>query len=138
MPLFLNYFFFIFHLMWIVFNLTGWRWRETRKLHLITMLLTAFSWFILGLWHDIGYCITDHWHSQVRESLGYPAHSDSFIHFMILRVTGLDVNDEILDMVTMIVFIVLLLVTMLLNWRDRQVSALSKRMRSTNPYPPAP
>jgi hypothetical protein len=114
--------------MWIVFNLTGWRWRETRKLHLITMLLTAFSWFILGLWHDIGYCITDHWHSQVRESLGYPGHSDSFIHFMILQVTGMDVNEEILDIVTMIVFIILMIASMILNWRDRQVSSLSKRM----------
>ena len=54
---FLNIFFFVFHSVFTLFNITGWAFRKTRKWHLITMLLTAASWFILGIWYGWGYCV---------------------------------------------------------------------------------
>jgi hypothetical protein len=39
----LNGFFLVFHTGLIVFNLVGWAWRRTRRLHLLTVGLTAGS-----------------------------------------------------------------------------------------------
>ena len=53
---FLNIFFFVFHTVFTLFNMGGWAFPKTRKLHLITLSLTAFSWFILGIWYGWGFC----------------------------------------------------------------------------------
>lgn len=100
------------------------------------MLLTAFSWFILGIWHDWGYCFTTDWHWDIRESLEYNDRSDSYTHFMINKITGIDLDMELVDFATMIIFIVLLIITIVLNWRDRQLSALEKRMDKAKYYEP--
>jgi hypothetical protein len=131
---FLNYFFFAFHTIFTIFNLVGWVWRSTRKLHLITMLLTVFSWFILGIWYGWGYCLCTDWHWDIRESLGYTDRSNSYIHFLILKLTGIDMDQVVVEMATMIIFLVLLIITIILNWRDRQVSALNKRMDKARYY----
>ncbi|HCN84632.1 MAG TPA: DUF2784 domain-containing protein, partial [Sphingobacteriaceae bacterium] len=85
---FLNIFFFVFHTLFTVFNVVGWIFPKTRRLHLITMSLTAFSWFILGIWYGWGYCFCTDWHWDVREKLGYHDRSNSYIHFLILKLTG--------------------------------------------------
>src|ERR1019366_4368421 len=74
---FLNIFFFVFHTIFTLFNIVGWIFPKTRKLHLITISLTAFSWFILGNWYGWGYCFCTDWHWMVREKLGYKDHSRS-------------------------------------------------------------
>ena len=125
---FLNYFFFIFHTVFTLFNLVGWAFRPARKLHLITMLLTAASWFILGIWYGWGYCVCTDWHWDVREKLGYNDRSNSYIHFLINKITGIDLDPELVDMGTMIIFLICLILTIFLNWRDRKLSALDKRM----------
>ncbi|MGZ8511472.1 MAG: DUF2784 family protein, partial [Chitinophagaceae bacterium] len=53
---FLNIFFFVFHTVFTLFNMVGWIFPRTRKLHLITLSITAFSWFVLGIWYGWGYC----------------------------------------------------------------------------------
>ncbi len=64
--------FFVFHTLVIVVNLTGWIWPRTRKLHMIVLGLTAFSWFALGplLGFPLGYCLCTDWHWQIRRQLG--------------------------------------------------------------------
>ena len=54
---FLNIFFFFFHTAIMLFNCFGWIWKKTRRLNLVTLLLTAGSWFILGIWFGWGYCL---------------------------------------------------------------------------------
>ena len=58
----LNILFFIFHTSLIVFNVAGWAWRATRRWNLLTLSLTAVSWFAMGLWYGVGYCICTDWH----------------------------------------------------------------------------
>src|SRR5687768_9112585 len=123
---FLNYFFFAFHTIFTIFNLVGWIWQPTRKLHLITMLLTAGSWFILGIWYGWGYCVCTDWHWDIRESLGYNDRSNSYIHFLITKLTGINIDEEIVEIATLVIFIVCFIITVILNWRDRNVSALNK------------
>ena len=123
---FLNYFFFVFHTILTIFNVVGWMFPSTRKLHLITMLLTAFSWFVLGLWYGWGYCLCTDWHWQVREALGYQDRSDSYIHFLILKSTGINVDPDLVDMVTMVVFVICCVLTVYLNlydWRRRRAGS---------------
>jgi len=61
----LDYFFLVFHLGIVIFNLFGWIWPKTRKANLILLLLTAASWFGLGLIYGIGFCPFTEWHWQV-------------------------------------------------------------------------
>ena len=51
--LLLDGFFFVFHAALIAFNVFGWIPKRTRRLNLICLLVTASSWFVMGLWHGI-------------------------------------------------------------------------------------
>ena len=115
---FWNYFFFIFHTLFTLFNITGWLFRITRKWNLITLLLTAFSWFVLGIWYGWGYCVCTHWHWNVRQHLGYHDEQDSYIHFLLLKLTGINFNPDLVEKTTLIVFLVSLAMSIWLNTRD--------------------
>lgn len=115
---FFNYFFFVFHTVFTLFNVFGWMFRVTRKWNLVTLLLTAFSWFVMGIWHGWGYCFCTDWHWAVREKLGYHDQSRSYIHFLILKVTGLDLDPNLVENATLIVFVVSLAMSAFLNVRD--------------------
>jgi hypothetical protein len=38
-------------------------------------------------WYGYGYCLD--WHWRIRELLGYPNDSNSYIYFLILKLTGI-------------------------------------------------
>lgn len=116
----LNIFFFVFHTFLVLFNCLGWIWKKTRLLNLFTLLLTAASWFIVGIWKGWGYCYCTDWHWQVREKLGLYDQSRSYIHFLVLKLTGIDVDINLVDKVTLIVFFISLVVSTYLNFRDRK------------------
>lgn len=115
---FLNYFFFAFHTAFTLFNIVGWIWPVTRKWHLATMLLTAASWFILGIWFGWGYCACTDWHWDVREQLGYHDQHRSYIHFLLLKLTGINFDTQLVDNATLIVFLLAFVLTVYLNIRD--------------------
>lgn len=115
---FLNIFFFVFHTVFTVFNMTGWVFRKTRKWNLVTLLLTAISWFVLGIWYGWGYCVCTDWHWEVREELGYHDQQRSYIHFLLLKLTGIDFNEKLVEHVTLAVFIISLVMSIWLNTRD--------------------
>ncbi len=115
---FLNYFFFCFHTALIFFNTLGWIFRKTRKWNLITLLLTACSWFILGIWYGWGYCFCTDWHWQVRKYLGYHDNSNSYIQFLAQKLTGINFSSQLTDTVTAIVFFTSLALSIWFNIRD--------------------
>jgi hypothetical protein len=120
----LNIFFFAFHTLFTLFNIFGWIFKKTRKLHLITMSATAFSWFIIGIWYGWGYCFCTDWHWQVREKLGYENESRSYIHFLVLKLTGFNFDPNLVETTTLVVFLVTFVLSIWLNVKDW------KRMRS--------
>jgi hypothetical protein len=123
----LNIFFFAFHTVFTLFNVIGWAFGKTRKLHIITMLLTAFSWFVLGIWYGWGYCLCTDWHWQVREKLGHTDRSESYIQFLALKLTGINFNLKLVDSVTLIVFLLSFGLSIWLNIRDwRQKNQIQK------------
>ncbi|MFW6137466.1 MAG: DUF2784 domain-containing protein [Candidatus Aminicenantaceae bacterium] len=93
----LDKFFFVFHSALILFNLLGWIWRRTRKLNLLVLFLTAFSWVFLGIWYGFGYCPSTDWHWQVRSRLGHHDIPHSYIRFLVETFTGMDVDAGLVD-----------------------------------------
>lgn len=125
---FLDYFFLVFHSGWTLFNIFGWMFPRWRKWNLATLLLTAGSWFGLGIWYGWGYCLCTDWHWEVRRQLGYHDQSNSYIHFLILELTGADLPRKLVDYGTVAVFLVSLAMSSWLNFRDwkRQVTKKSE------------
>jgi hypothetical protein len=115
-----NYFFYIFHTVLILFNCLGWIVPKFRRWHLISLLLTAFSWFVLGIWYGWGYCVCTDWHYMVLRELGQTGMSPSYIHFLILKLTGLDFPEQTVDIATVVVFAASLVVSVWVNWRMRR------------------
>jgi hypothetical protein len=124
---FLNYFFFIFHTSFTLFNIFGWIFKKTRIAHLVTILLTAFSWFFLGIWYGPGYCFCTDWHWKVREKLGYADFSNSYIHFLVYKLTGINFNETMVINVTMAVFFVCLALSLALNAKDIYIQIKKKK-----------
>lgn len=110
--------FIIFHTVLILFNLFGWIWKRTRRWNLATLLITAFSWFGLGIWYGFGYCPCTDWHWQVRRELGYTDMPNSYIKFLIEHLTGLNIDATIVDAGTAICFFLALLISFYVNFRD--------------------
>ncbi|HEY4618014.1 MAG TPA: DUF2784 family protein [Flavobacterium sp.] len=102
----IDYFFFFFHSIFILFNVFGWIIPRWRFANLITLSLTAFSWFILGIWYGFGYCPMTDWHWEVRRLLGYNDNSNSYIHFLILKLTGINLPEDLVNSLTAIIFII--------------------------------
>lgn len=124
---FLDYFFFGFHAILILFNSFGWIVKRTRKWNLILLSVTAFSWFVLGIWYGWGYCFCTDWHWIVRRQLGYDDMSESYIHFFILKLTGINFSGRLVNTVTVIVFFTSFVLSILLNVIDY------KRTRKDSP-----
>ncbi|NNM93980.1 MAG: DUF2784 family protein [Bacteroidia bacterium] len=117
---FLNYFFFVFHTALILFNTFGYLFEKTRRLNLITLSLTAFSWFVLGIWYGWGFCFCTEWHWQVREHLGIFDNDASYIQFLARRLTGIDFPQKTVDIVTAAVFFVSFGLSIFLNVKSRR------------------
>ncbi len=114
----LDKFFLIFHSVFTLFNITAWIWKRTRPLHLLTITLTALSWFVLGIWYGWGYCFCTDWHWQVREAMGRPIESWSYIHFLIVELTGFKPDPALVDTVVLSVFAAVCILSITLNMRD--------------------
>ena len=115
---FLDIFFLVFHSIFTLFNMFGWIPRITRRMHLATISATAFSWFILGIRYGWGYCFCTDWHWRVREALGRPIKSDSYIHFLILEISGIDLDPALVDWSVAGIFVFCAVMSSWLNARD--------------------
>ena len=84
------------------------------------LLLTAFSWFVLGIWFGWGYCACTDWHWQVREAMGFTDRSNSYIHFLLLKLTGIDFNPKLVENVTLYVFLFCVAAAVWFYFRDKR------------------
>lgn len=116
MLIFLDVFYTILHLMIIVFNLTGWIFKSTRKLHLFVVAITCFCWLILGIWYGFGYCPVTEWQWKVKEQLGESNLPASFITYLINNLLGGTVSEKIIINGTGIIFLVVIIITVYFNF----------------------
>lgn len=116
----LDWFFTIFHSSLIVFNLFGWIWKPTRKWNLVTILLTAGSWLILGIFYGIGYCPLTDWHWNILQRLGETSLPHSYPQYLINRVTGIELPSSVVDFITAGTLAVAFVISVCLNLRDHK------------------
>lgn len=87
--------FFMFHTGLIVFNLLGWAWPGTRKLHFLCIAATLFSWIVMGAFYGFGYCLCTDWHFQVRRSLGLPVFGHTYLQLMAQVFIGINLSQTV-------------------------------------------
>jgi hypothetical protein len=109
----------VFHTSLIIFNLFGWILRKTRRLNLLTLSLTGASWLFLGLiFGSLGYCPLTDWHFDILVKLGETDLPNSYIKYMVNRLSGFDLASSLVDSVTLYLFLAALAVSVVLNVRD--------------------
>jgi hypothetical protein len=112
----LDIFLTVFHVSIVLFNLFGWIPRATRKANVITILLTAASWFILGIWYGIGYCPVTEWQWQVKEKLGEQNLPSNFIEYIAEKWTGHDFDPGFVSIVIAVCFVLAVLASIYVNF----------------------
>jgi hypothetical protein len=113
----LNAVFFAFHTGWIAFNCVGWAWGPTRRWHLVTIALTALSWFGLGIRYGWGYCPCTDWHWEVRERLGYDD-PPSYVQLLVRELVGIDPGAGLANALALATLLGAGVLTVALNVRD--------------------
>ena len=91
----LDVLFFVFHTALILFNLAGWGWAPTRRLHFICIAATLFSWVVMGAFFGFGYCLCTDWHFQVRRSLGLPVFGHTYLQLMAQVFLGIEMSQTV-------------------------------------------
>ncbi|MDE2764779.1 MAG: DUF2784 domain-containing protein [Gemmatimonadota bacterium] len=109
------------HALLVGFNLLGWAWRRTRRLHLITISATLLSWFGLGAVYGWGYCPLTDWHWDVKRALGETMLPASCVEYYLDRITGFDWSRATVDALVVGSALAALLLSAGLNLRDRSV-----------------
>lgn len=120
MYVFLDVFFVIFHGAIVVFNVTGWIWRRTRRLHLLVISLTFLSWFGLGIFFGWGYCPSTDWHWDVKRQLGETDLPASYVKYYADALTGTSWDPLLVNTVVIVVALAALIASVVLNRRDRR------------------
>ena len=115
---FLDVFFLVFHTALIGFNLTGWIWKKTRRLHLGVISLTIFSWVGLGFFYGFGYCPCTDWHWQVKRALGETGLPASYVKYYLDALTGWDWDPLLVDPAVGVIGLVAFGLSVWLNVRD--------------------
>jgi hypothetical protein len=110
----------ILHMAIIGFNLFGWIWPRTRRAHLIGVILTAASWFVLGIWYGTGYCPVTDWQWDVKERLGERNLPPSFITYYAEKLTGRQFSDGFINTVTAVAFAVTAILAVYFNFFRRK------------------
>lgn len=114
----LDYFFSVFHGSLVLFNLTGWAWKRTRRIHLITTGLTILSWFGLGIFYGWGYCPCTDWHWEIKHKLGETNLPISYIKYYVDKLTGLKWDPLVVDAAVLILGLMAFALSCWFNWQD--------------------
>jgi hypothetical protein len=115
-PLF-NAFFHLFHAALITFVLVGWMFPATRMAHLILVLLTLGSWFVLGIWMGMGYCPITEWHWKIKDALGEGRPRMSYVQFVLQKLLHRSLNAAVIDRGVVVITVVVALASVAVNVR---------------------
>ena len=116
MLVFLDLLLTIVHLAIILFNLIGWIFLRTRRLHFVFIVLTAASWFILGIWFGMGYCPVTDWQWNVKEQLGERNLPSNFVEYFAEKITGYDFREQLVNTVIGVCFAAAALLSVYVNF----------------------
>jgi hypothetical protein len=114
----LNVLFFVFHTALIVLNVFGWIPRATRRWNLAALLLTFFSWVVMGLWFGAGYCLCTDLHFRVREAMGVHDEASSYLALLVNALSGWNPPTALVNGAAFWVFAFSMTMSVALNVRD--------------------
>lgn len=115
----LDYLLAIFHISLTLFNLTGWIFPKTRKLHVITISLTLGAWLFLGIWYGLGYCPLTDWHWNIKRQLGEQNLTGSCIKYYADALFRTSFDRVLVDQLTGAVMLFIVVATLVVNLRKR-------------------
>lgn len=122
----------VVHSAVVVANLVLWLPQKTRRLHLGVVGLTAASWFGLGAFYGLGYCVLTDWHWQIKRARGLEPPSHSFIYYLTSSA-GVDLAPSTVHLLTAVVFGVVVCLSLVLNvwalFRPAKSSERARRVR---------
>lgn len=116
----LDVLFVVFHGGLVAFNLTGWIWARTRRLHLAAIGLTVASWFGLGAVYGWGYCPCTDWHWDVKRRLGETGLPRSYVKYYLDAATGWDWDPALVNGLVLALGLGAFGLSIVLNLRDRR------------------
>ncbi len=114
----LDILFVVLHSALVVFNLLGWIWKRTRRVHLGTILLTLLSWGVLGIFYGLGYCPCTDWHWDIKRKLGETDLPSSYIKYYLDAITPFDWDPAVVDTLVLTTTLAALVASAWVNWRD--------------------
>lgn len=106
----------IVHLSIVIFNLFGWIPKRTRKAHFICIVLTAASWFILGIWYGTGYCPFTDWQWKVKTKLGEKNLPVNFIEYFLEKITHHTFSSQFITILIAVCFSMAALLSVYVNF----------------------
>ena len=115
MLVFLNILFTLIHIVVILFNLLGWIWKKTRKLHLWIIGLTLGSWLLLGIKYGLGYCFLTDWHWDIKRQLGEQSLPNSFVQYAFEGL-GLNIASSTTDIITIVAFAIAIVMSLYVSF----------------------
>lgn len=113
----LNAFFHLFHAALITFVIAGWIFPATRIAHLVLVLLTLGSWFVLGIWMGTGYCPVTEWHWKIKDALGEGRPGISYIPFVSQKLMRKNLNVMAIDRGVVMITVALAVTSVAVNVR---------------------
>lgn len=114
----LNILFFVLHSALIVFNLSGWMFPRARRMHLVCVMATLFSWIVMGAWKGLGYCLCTDWHFQIRRELGLPTDVNTYVQLMFQVMLGVRIDRLTSDILAAGSLLIVLVITGIVWVRD--------------------
>jgi hypothetical protein len=112
----IDQFFLWFHSILSLFNLLGWIGKSTRKINLLTLGLTAASWFLLGIFYGMGYCFLTDWHWEVLRKLGHTDLPSSYIQYLLIRIFNWKLEADLVNTVTIVLFFIAIAASVYMNF----------------------
>ncbi len=119
---YLSIFFFVLHTALILFNLFGWLFAKTKKLHFYSLILMLFSWIVLGFWKGFGYCFLTDWHYDILRALGESDLPNSYISLLVKTLTGWLPNAHLVDSFTVGLTVLALICSVYVNFFKQKKS----------------
>ena len=113
---FMNYTLHAVHLSLMSICIVGWMFEPIRVLHLVAVTLVAVSWFGLGKFFGYGYCILTDTQWRVKRRLGQEPYTESYVKYILDKITGLDIDKKITDGLTLYTYVGAVILSLLANF----------------------
>lgn len=116
----LDWFFTALHLSVVLGFSLLWIPRRTARLHRVVVVLTAFSWLVLGYTKGFGYCVLTDLQWRVKHARGITRLPGSFVKYALDFATGKDLPPAAVNAIAAVVFVIGCAAAIVRYWQERK------------------